>query len=428
MIVWKTLRTALRSIMHTPLRSFLTILGVVIGIAAVISLVGLGRGLQQQVTGRISDLGATRLTVSSVDPERPTAQRGRGGRASFRNQDRPTLTAGDYTAIASLPGVAAATPDDLQQIDVASDAGARTAAAYQLRGVDVAWTALSSANVAAGSFLTAEQVQAKQLVVVLGARAATELFARSDPVGKKITVGGRSMTVVGVLGSDGRRNPRTSVDGQIFTPWTSWLSLTGRPALSTLTVRAVDEDAVAGVQSDANQVLSQRHQVGPSGNPDFSVTSATDLLRARTEVTAGFSAALTGIAAISLLVGGIGIMNIMLVTVTERTREIGLRRAVGAKSRHILGQFLTEAVVLTGLGGLAGLALGYLLGKRLGTWLPALTGAGGSRNAGRPIEASFDPQIAILAIGISVLVGLVFGLSPAIRAARMDTATALRHE
>ena len=299
MIVSSTVRTAIRSIFHTPVRSALTMVGVVIGIAAVISLVGLGRGLQQQVAAGINDLGATRMTVSSVDPQRATAQRGQGGRANFGGQGAPSLTSADYASIAGLPGVKVATPDEQAQIDVANAASADTATAYELRGVDVGWLSTTKAVVGSGRFFTADQIANKSDVVMLGEQAARDLFGATDPIGKTLMVGATRVSVIGVLDSDGDQNPRSSVDGQIVAPWTSWLTITGTDNLSSLVVFATNVDAVAQLQEAMTDVLLSRHGIVAGANPDVAITSSADLLQTRSDVAAGFSSTLVGIAAVA---------------------------------------------------------------------------------------------------------------------------------
>ncbi|NUT45798.1 MAG: FtsX-like permease family protein [Saccharothrix sp.] len=417
--------TAVKSIVHNAGRSVLTVLGVVIGIAAVISLVGLGQGLRDQVSGSLGELGTRTVTVSGAEPSRETVQR-RGGRAMFGAGNTATLTTDDYRAIADNPDVAAASPTEQTRIDVALTADAAEATAYQLRGVDVDWAEVDKAvpSVASGTWFTREQVDGAQPVVVAGAEAATALFGATDPLGRTITIAGVEVTVVGVLAPGDGANPRANPDGGLVVPYTTFLTLTERTALSTVTAIAATEDAVDGVVAAVTADLDAAH-----AEADFTVQKASDLLSARSDITSGFTTTLTGIAAISLLVGGIGIMNIMLVTVTERTREIGLRRAVGAKTRHIIAQFLTEAVVLTTLGGLGGLAVGYLLADSIGSLL-TLSGPGTRVMAGGTtgLQATFDPGTAALAIGVSAAIGILFGLFPALRAARMNPAVALRHE
>jgi putative ABC transport system permease protein len=392
----------------------------------VISLVALGRGLQEQVASRLGELDAAVVTVTSADPQRPTAQAapsgpggGAGlgrGRFSFE-PSQPTLTADDVSAIAGLDGVTAVSPASEAQLDVAADAGASSATAYTVVGVSGDYPEVAGLALQAGQWLSGDDDE-----VVLGAQAADELFD-GRAVGRTLAVAGEELSVVGVLADGGVENPRSAPDGRLFTDAGAWRDLAGSEAFDSVQVRAADADSVADLVPALEATLRSSHGLEADANPDFTVVSNSQVLQARSDVVSGFSTTLTGIAAISLLVGGIGIMNIMLVTVTERTREIGLRRAVGAKSRHILAQFLTESVVLTGIGGLLGLAVAYLFGSQIASFVSV-----GPQRFTSGASAVIDSGIVVLAVGIAVLVGVLFGLFPAMRAARLDPAEALRHE
>ena len=461
-----TVAQSVRSLAGNPVRSGLTVLGVVIGIAAVIAVVGLGKGLQQMVAGSLSALDANRITVTATDPSRPVSQRqmgdgggppaggpgmgdagaGSGGASTGASggfqfaTTTPSITPADITAMAAVPGVAAVSPDSSQRLDVATVPLAAQATGYDVVGVAAPYAEMKDYEVATGTWLTPAQVADSAAVVVLGAQAANELFPAGDAVGQTIYVADQPMSVVGVLASETTSaasgpattpgappaggDPRNNPDQKLFTGYLQWATLTGASAYSSVIVDATSEDAVAGTSAELDALVRSNHGIAADANADVTVSTAADVLAARSQITSGFTSTLTGIAAVSLLVGGIGIMNIMLVTVTERTREIGLRRAVGAKSRTIAGQFLTEAVVLTLIGGILGLGLGYLLGNSVTSWLPSLPGARG----GQAVSAVMDPHVALLAVGISVAIGVVFGLFPAVRAARLDPAMALRRE
>ena len=424
------LRQSLSTLWQNRVRSALTVLGVVIGIAAVIALVGLSAGMREQVTDRLAGLDAERITVTSQDPERATAERSGppgGGRGGFAfEQSEPSLTAADYEAISQVADVAATSPEVSTQVGVTLAVDAAVAAQYELVGVDVDYAAMSEYALAAGAWLTEAAVADDDAVVVLGSEAAQELFGTTQAVGESVWINDAEFRVGGVLESVGATGagPSGRTDGRIYSGYLAVLAMTEATSLSTIAVDAASADLVPAVQEAVAELLAVTHAVADGEGADYAVSSNQDLLDTITDTQAGFTTTLTGIAAISLLVGGIGIMNIMLMTVTERTREVGLRRAIGAKRRHIMAQFLTEAVVLTTLGGLVGLALGYLLGGQAGQVLTLTAGRGGAGT----VEAVFEPATAVLAVGVSVGVGVLFGIVPALRAARLDPAAALRYE
>ena len=431
MSITAMLRQSLATLWQNRVRSALTVLGVVIGIAAVIALVGLSAGMRDQVTDRLSGLDAERITVSSQDPERATAARGAGGPGGGRGgfafaASEPSLTASDYAAITDVTGVAAASPEITTQTSVTLAENAETATQYQLVGVDIDYAAMSDLALAAGGWLTSAQVTDAEAVVVLGADAADELFGTTAAVGETVWLNELEYVVTGVVDAADSTGvgPGGGPNGRLYSGYLTVMELTEAESMSTIAVDAASEDVVPDVQAAIDDLLAVEHGITEDTNPDYAVSSNQDLLDTITETQAGFTTTLTGIAAISLLVGGIGIMNIMLMTVTERTREVGLRRALGAKRRHILTQFLTEAVVLTTLGGLVGLALGYFLGGQAGEVLTLTAGRGGSG----VVEAVFEPATAVLAVAVAVGVGVIFGIVPAIRAARLDPAAALRYE
>lgn len=431
---------SLRSIWNNKVRSGLTILGIVIGIAAVIALVGIGKGLQSNVTQRLSGLGTTRITVRSQDPNRPTAQRqgaggppgggaggGRGG-FNFGAATTETLTEADYTAIRNISDIAAASPDSNAQVDVAKTADATTATAYQLYGVDVDFQKIQKLELAQGSFLTATQVNNNEPVAAIGQSAAQEIFGDSNAaVGQKLYIKGQEFNVVGVIKEPTDATPFNNPAQNIYTGYKTWLQVNGKTEFASLVADAKSESAVDNAATAIKQVLMVSHGIADANKLDVGISTSKDLLATASNVATSFTSTLTGIAAISLLVGGIGIMNIMLVTVTERTREIGLRRAVGAKTRHILIQFIIEAVLLTLIGGVLGLLLGVVFGQNIGSLInfgPRQMGGG----AGTSVKAVVDVSTVVLAVAISAAIGILFGLFPALKAASLDPVEALRYE
>lgn len=418
-------------------RSSLTILGIVIGIAAVISLVALGNGLQSNVTNRLSNLDAKRITIRSQDPERQTAQRqrttqGRGGAEirggfTFGGGNTETLTEADYQLVLKTANITAASPEMSTEADVTKTADADTATAYNLTGIDSSYLSLQELSMKSGSFLTSDQVKNSDAVVVLGQTVADELFGENDPINQKLYIKEKEFTVIGVLNATENASTFNNPADGIFTGYKTWLSVNGKEKFSSIIADASSEETVAAAADAAKATLLANHSITDETKADVATSTSKDLLSTISDVTGSFTTTLAGIAAISLLVGGIGIMNIMLVTVTERTREIGLRRAIGAKTKHILLQFLTESLLLTLLGGAIGLGLGMIFSQYAGQIInfgPGVRGPG----AAETVQAIVDLKTIIMAIGISAGIGIVFGLFPAIKASKLDPIEALRYE
>jgi putative ABC transport system permease protein len=409
----ETLRFALATLRGNPVRTLLTALGVLIGVAAVVALLAIGRGSQQSITSRITANGANLVTVRSGSSNSGGVRGAVGGSA--------TLTLADATALADqsrAPDIAAVSPEygSFAQL-VAGDTNANA----HVTGATPAYATVHNTTVASGSFITAEQQQSVAKVVVLGSSIATELFPNGDPVGQQVRIAGTPFTVVGVLKSTGGTGFGSADDG-VFVPLsTAQRVLFGARAIggswtvNTIAVQASSATTVDAAVSEIEAVLREQHKLPSDGSKDdFSAINQQTILETVTQTTQMLTLFLAAIAAISLVVGGIGIMNIMLVSVRERTKEIGLRKALGAREGDILLQFLFEALALSGAGGL----LGLLLGSSIALIVNA-TGA---------MTAVLSWDVALLAFGFALAVGLFFGIAPARSAARLDPIVALRSE
>jgi putative ABC transport system permease protein len=405
----ETLRTGWDAVRSHRLRSALTMLGILIGIAAVVLTVGLGEGAQQQVSAQITALGSNLLIVSPGSATGTTGVRGGFGSAS-------TLTVSDATALesaVSAPDIAGVAPvKSTSQSLVFGNTNWTTSVV----GTTPAWLAVRARTVTAGRFLSTADQAESAAVTVLGPTTAAELFGGVDPVGQSVTINGIPFAVVGVLNSAGT-DSSSNLDDQALVPISTAASrLVGgatRNSVSSIYLAARSGSVLSAAYQEANrQLLSLHHSTDI--NADFTITSQQSLITTATSVSKTLTILLAGIAALSLLVGGVGVMNIMLVSVTERTREIGLRKALGAPPAVIRRQFLVEASVL----GLAGGVLGAALGVVGAVVLPHLID--------NPITIS--PTAIVLALVVSVVIGIVFGVYPASRAARLAPIDALRSE
>ncbi len=400
---------ALNSLSANKLRSMLTVLGIVIGVTAVIALLALGQGATASITSQIESIGTNLVFVS------PGSTR-QGGVAQEQGSAQ-TLTTSDASALAQLPGVVA----------VAPVVGGRVQIAYQGQNTNTRMTdttpsyqSMSNLTLASGGFFTDSNESAYSSVVVLGSAVAQQLFSNpQSAVGQLVTLNGLPFQVVGVLQSKGGTG-FFNQDDQIYVPLsTAQLRLVGQTnfgqgnVVNTIDVQVDKPSDVTNVTQEITQQLSARH-----GSVDFSVTSQQDVLSTITQTTNVLTIFLGGIAGISLLVGGIGIMNIMLTTVSERTREIGLRKAVGARRADILQQFLVESMVLSVIGGVIGVIFGWLVAHILGQ----------IQLGGSAITPIVTLNSVLLATLFSMAVGLFFGIYPANRAAKLEPVEALRME
>ncbi len=411
----ETIRTGVNGVRSHRLRSALTVLGIFIGIAGVIIAVGLGEGASSQVTSEINSLGSNVLTITPGSSTSSSGIREALGSSS-------TLTMADVAALQSpvdAPDVKEVAPIT-SQTEVLT-AGSETATT-SVQGTTPTWLSVRGRTLAEGRFIDNQDVNDHTAVGVLGATTASELFTRGDPVGQTVDVDGVPVTIVGVLTSTGSSSSSSSStsdpDDTLIIPISTGAERifggTSRNSVSSIALQARSSADLTAAYQEADHLLLQLHGITNSSDADFTITSEQSLIAANTSVDHTLTILLGGIAAISLVVGGIGVMNIMLVSVTERIREIGLRKALGATPRVIRRQFLVEASVLGILGGIVGV-VGGILGV---IYLPGLIGD--------PMTTS--PTAAVGALAIALAIGVLFGVYPASRAAALAPIDALRNE
>jgi putative ABC transport system permease protein len=405
----ETLRAALEAIASRRLRSILTTLGILIGIAAVMLTVGLGQGAQNTVRDQIGKLGSNLLIVSPGSVTSGTGLRGGRGSAS-------TLTTRDAAMLADpsvAPDIAGLAPVSSGSYSVAAGTNNWTT---QVAGTTPDWASVRSRSAAQGRFFSASEMAGAAQVAVIGTTTASQLFGNRAPVGQSISINGSTFTVIGVLNSVGST---TSVDedDMVVIPGTTYatrISSSGNSeSISTLYLKASSQQSLSAAYQEAHAALLVSHRV-TAASPDFTISSQESLVQTATSTDRTLTILLAGIAAISLLVGGIGVMNIMLVSVTERIREIGLRKALGATPAAVRRQFLAEASTLGLAGGILGLGLGYAGSLMLPRWL------------NQPV--AIEPWVAAGALVVSLAIGIGAGVYPATRAARLAPIDALRSE
>ncbi len=388
-------------------RSSLTVLGVVIGIASVIAMIAIGQGAQKSVENNIQSIGSNLLLIM------PGAQRGIGAQVNTGRGGAQTLKLADADAIQqSIAGIQAVAPEVSRRYQITAK-GKNTNT--QVVGTVPAYPTVRNVTIASGSYITDAHIRSASKVAVLGPTTRDDLFGEGvDPIGQSIKINKVEFKIVGVTeakGGSGFSNP----DDVIYVPLTTAQRfLSGDTFVTTISVQAQDQGFMARIQEETTALLLQRHGLSDPQLADFSVLNQSDIVAAAASVTGIFTLLLSSIAGISLLVGGIGIMNMMLTTVTERTREIGLRKAIGGTSSDISNQFLAESVMLTFMGGVFGIILGWLVSLAVRYFAN--------------IPTSVSLQSVGLAFGVSAGIGIIFGYYPARRAAKLHPIEALRYE
>jgi len=407
--IFVTLRIALRALSRNRLRSFLTTLGVIIGVAAVITMTALGEGAKARIQAAFASMGTNMLVIS---PGSTSLGGVRGGSGTM-----PSLTWDDLTAIRrDVPSVRAAAAVLRGSASIVSETNNWSTS---IQGTSPEYFDVRGWAMSSGSALTQSDVEAGAKVIVLGQTVVDQLFGPNvDAVGQVVRIKQVPFNVIGVAAKKGQSPMGQDYDDTAFVPQSTFAQKIqgglGKYLQGTIFVSAKSDTDTAVAQTAISGLLRERHQLRKNEDDDFQIRNLAEIASAQEEGTKTMTTLLASVAAVSLLVGGIGIMNIMLVSVTERTREIGVRMALGAKPRHVLAQFLIEALVLSIAGGIIGIGLGIGLAVVLGQrfdW-PVL----------------FQPEVIMVAAGFSALVGIVFGLYPAQKASQLDPIQALRHE
>lgn len=392
------------SLIANKMRSILTMLGIIIGVAAVIALVSIGNGVKQDIQNSISSLGSNLLMVMPGAPRTPGVRPSQGSMKS--------LKVSDYEAISKLDGVKAASPYTANSYVTIYQSKNWTTT---VSGVSSNFQDVNNWTMAEGRFISSKNVENRERVAVVGQTVVKNLFAGEDPVGKEIRVKNIPFRVIGVLNSKGNGTMGNDQDDAIFIPYTTAMErVEGVDYLRMVYVVANDDNGIDRLQSDIENLLRVRHSIKDTNLDDFNIQNMKSIMETMEQTTGTLTLFLGAVAAISLVVGGIGIMNIMLVSVTERTREIGIRKALGATYFVIVTQFLIEAVVISLMGGLIGIALGIGASKLIGL-------ASG-------MSTVISVPTIVLSFAFSMAIGLVFGIYPARKAAKLNPIDALHYE
>ena len=406
---------AVKSLLGNKLRSALTMLGMIIGVGAVIILMSLGQGIQNMITSTFEELGTNLLFVQPANPEAP------GIAALSPGYATASITMDDAEAISRIRSVTGIAPTNENFVEIIAGNEKTTAV---IHGSTPEYMTVYGFTMEAGQFFSEVNLARRDMVAVLGSKVAENLFGTDDPVGKMVKIKDKRFTVIGVLASRGISSFGFSFDELAVTPITTYQTRlfsnktpSGADAVQSIVIQLSSSDVKDEVTAEIKTLLRKRHHITAGENDDFAVVSPEQILGTFQTITLALTIFLGMIGAISLLVGSIGIMNIMLVTVTERTREIGLRKAIGAKRRDILMQFLLEAATLSLIGGIIGLVVAWLISAGI-----SAIDFGGFR-----INATVSPVIVIVAVLVSVFIGIASGIYPAMRASRLNPIDALHY-
>ena len=406
---------AIKSLLSNKLRSALTMLGMIIGVGAVIVLMSVGQGLQNYITSSFEEMGTNLLFVTPANPNAP------GITAMAPGYATASLTMDDAEAIRGIRSVVAVNPTNENFVKLI--AGNKSVSVV-IEGTTPEFQQLYDFKIASGRYISEVDIARRDMVVVLGSKTAEDLFGGDDPVGQQAKMRDKRFTIIGVLEPRGMSSFGFSWDEIVITPITTFqvrlfsqTTPSGQDAVQSIAVQAATAEMMDEIIEDVETLLRKRHRIDADEDDDFAVMSLSQMLGTFETITLALTVFLGLIGSISLLVGSIGIMNIMLVSVTERTREIGLRKAVGAKRRDILMQFLLEAAILSLSGGAIGLTFAWAA-----AWGVSQIDLGGFK-----IDAAVSPLIVLVAVLVSVFIGLVSGIYPAMRAARLNPIDALHY-
>ncbi|MFH1833181.1 MAG: ABC transporter permease [Candidatus Levyibacteriota bacterium] len=399
------LRSAFEALLLNKTRTALAMLGIIIGIGSVITLVSLGQASQQMVASQIEGLGANLLTISPGAQRTGTVQGAAGSNTTLTLEDANAIDSAHFASISKV------SPEITRRAQITAG---RNNSNTQIIGATANYVSVHNVTMQSGSFITTQDVSGMRNVAVVGPTIVTDLFNGGDATGQTLRINKIPFTIIGVTVSKGGSG-FANQDDIVFVPiTTAQKTIFGIDYVTSVSLSASSPDVMTQAQNDAGYLLLARHKLTDATQADFSIFSQADILGAASQVTGTFTALLSGIAAISLLVGGIGIMNIMLVTVIERTREIGLRKALGAKDSTVVIQFLIESIILTVVGGVLGMVLGIILSLVISAFLSL------------PFTVSIFS--VFLAVGISGGIGILFGWYPAKKASDLSPIEALRYE